>query len=92
MEKVSEKMWVMISLEKGGQGGYPRVTTAWCAVPGRLSSATFRIGPTYWPCLLTPPTPLLKGGTYLWRASKTRVSNLCSEVDQDQLFTSPGRG
>ncbi len=26
-------------LEKGGQGGYPRVTTAWCAVPGGLSSA-----------------------------------------------------
>jgi hypothetical protein len=37
-----------------------------------------------------PLPPLRKGGTYRWRASKGRVSNPCSEVDQDQLFISQG--
>ncbi len=38
--------------------------------------------------IVNPPLPpLCKGGTYRRRASKTRVSNPCSEVDQDQLST-----
>ncbi len=33
-----------------------------------------------------PCPPFVRGGRTVG-ASKTRVSNLCSEVDQDQLFT-----
>ncbi len=44
-------------LEKGGQGGYPRVTTAWCAVPGRLSSAELSHRPNVLAMPFNPPFP-----------------------------------
>ncbi len=50
-------MWVKISLEKGGQGGYPRVTTARCAVPGRLSSAELPLRPNVPAMPFNPPCP-----------------------------------
>src|SRR5271155_6071241 len=44
-------------LEKGGQGGYPRVTTAWCTVPGRLSSAELSHRPNVPAMPFNPPCP-----------------------------------
>ena len=50
-------------LEKGGQGGCPRVTTAWCAGSGTavlhgIVASAQRTGYAS----LTPLPPLLKGG------------------------------
>ena len=49
-------------LQKGGQGGYPRVTTAWCAVPGRLSYAESSHRPNVLAMLIDPPCPPFSRG------------------------------
>jgi hypothetical protein len=49
-------------LEKGGQGGYPRVTTGWYAVPGRLSSADLSHRPNILAMPFNPPCPPFSRG------------------------------
>ena len=64
-------------LEKGGQGGYPRVTTAWFAVPRRLSSAELSHRPNVLAMPFNPPCPpFSRGGrTDDWRNKNTRLES-----------------
>ncbi len=79
-------------LEKGGQGGYPRVTTAWCAVPGRLSSAEL----SYRPNVLAMPfdspcRPFSRGDAPITRNKNTRLESPF-ELGKPQLFITPPTG
>ena len=51
----------VVPLEKGGRGEYPSVTTAWCAVPGRLSSAELSHRPNILAIPFNPPGPPSQG-------------------------------
>ena len=66
---------VVPPLRRGGRG-YPRVTTAWCAVPGRLSAADLSHRPNVLAMPLNPPCPPFSGGDVpMTRNKNTRLES-----------------
>ena len=80
---------VVPSLEKGRQGGYPRVTTAWCAVPGRLSSPELSHRPNVLALPLNPPCPPFARGGRTNDAQQKHTSSIHHSSSVNPNFSTP---